>query len=80
MRTLAKNDERWYVDANGPLQSYGVNFLGYAAIFAKGKINLHCCELGQRLVAGFNDFPGVYVKGFNPGGLYFFAEQAQFSA
>lgn len=80
MRTIAKNDERWYVDANGPLQSYGVNFLGYETHFANGKIDLRCCEQGQRLVAGFNDFPGVYVKGFNPGGLYFFAEQAQFTS
>ena len=80
MRTIAKNDERWHVDANGPLHSYGVNFLGYAATFAHGKIDLRCCEQGQRLVAGFNDFPGVNIKGFNPGGLYFFAEQAQFTS
>jgi len=80
MRTLTKNDERWNVDGNGPLQSYGVNFLGYAATFVQGKIDLRCCEQGQRLVAGFNDFPGVYLKGFNPGGMYFFAEQAQFSS
>jgi hypothetical protein len=80
MRTIAKNDQRWYVDVNGPLQSYGVNFLGYAATFAHGKIDLRCCEQGQRLVAGFNDFPGVYIKGFNPGGMYFFAEQAQFTS
>lgn len=79
MRTIAKNDERWYTDANGPLHSYGVNFLGYSASFAHGKIDLRCCEQGQRLVAGFNDFPGVNIKGFNPGGLYFFAEQAQFT-
>lgn len=80
MRTIAKNDERWYVDANGPLHSYGVNFLGYSAMFTQGKINLHCCEQGQRLVAGFNDFPGISVKGFNPGGMYFFAEQAPFTS
>ncbi|MGC4099999.1 tetratricopeptide repeat protein [Ferruginibacter sp.] len=80
MRTIAKNDERWYVDGNGPLQSYGVNFLGYAASFAHGKIDLRCCEQGQRLQAGFNDFPGVCIKGFNPGGLYFFAEQAPFTS
>lgn len=80
MRTIAKNDQRWYIYANGPLQSYGVNFLGYAAMFAHGKIDLHCCEEGQRLVAGFNAFPGVYIKGFNPGDLYFFAEQAQFTS
>jgi len=80
MRTIAKNDQRWYVDVNGPLQSYGVNFLGYDAHFVNGKIDLHCCEQGLRLVAGFNDFPGVYIKGFNPGGMYFFAEQASFSA
>ncbi|ATP55352.1 hypothetical protein CPT03_02175 [Pedobacter ginsengisoli] len=79
MRTIAKNDERWYVTGNGPIHSYGVNFLGYAATFAHGKIDLRCCEQGQRLVAGFNDFPGVYIKGFNPGGMYFFAEQAQFT-
>lgn len=79
MRTIAKNDQRWYVDANGPLQSNGVNFLGYDAHFVNGKIDLHCCEQGLRLVAGFNDFPGVYIKGFNPGGMYFFAEQASFS-
>lgn len=80
MRTIAKNDERWYVDGNGPLHSYGVNFLGYSASFVQGKIDLHCCEQGQRLVAGFNDFPGVYIKGFNPAGMYFFAEQAQFAS
>ncbi|MFT3825163.1 MAG: tetratricopeptide repeat protein [Chitinophagaceae bacterium] len=79
MRTIAKNDERWYVDGNGPLHSYGVNFLGYSTRFANGKIDLKCCEQGQRLVAGFNDFPGTYIKGFNPGNLYFFAELAQFS-
>ena len=79
MRTIAKNDERWYVDGNGPLHSYGVNFLGYAATFVQGKIDLHCCEQGQRLQAGFNDFPGVSIKGFNPGGIYFFAEQAPFT-
>src|SRR6187399_3210772 len=28
MRTIAKNDERWYVAGNGPLHSYGVNLLG----------------------------------------------------
>ncbi|MEE1945259.1 hypothetical protein VRU48_09075 [Pedobacter sp. KR3-3] len=80
MRTIAKNDDRWYVDGNGPLHSYGVNFLGYDTHFAHGKIDLRCCEQGQRLVAGFNDFPGTYIKGFNPGGLYFFAEQAQFTS
>ncbi|HEU4575286.1 MAG TPA: hypothetical protein VFS36_09815 [Chitinophagaceae bacterium] len=80
MRTMVKNDERWFVDGNGPLQSYGVNFLGYETHFVNGKIDLHCCEQGQRLVAGFNDFPGKYIKGFNPGGLYFFAEQAQFTS
>jgi len=79
MRTIAKEDDRWYVDNNGPLHSYGVNFLGYETHFSKGKIDLRCCEQGQRLVAGFNDFPGVYVKGFNPEGMYFFAEQAQFT-
>lgn len=80
MRTIAKNDERWYLDGNGPLHSYGVNFLGYSTHFVKGKIDLHCCEQGQRLVAGFNDFPGSFIKGFNPGGMYFFAEQAQFAS
>lgn len=78
MRTIAKNDERWYIFDNGPLQSYGVNFLGFSTHFANGKINLSD-EQGQRLVAGFNDFPGTYIKGFNPGSLHFFAEQAQFS-
>ncbi|MBS1921869.1 MAG: hypothetical protein JST71_00555 [Bacteroidetes bacterium] len=80
MRTIAKNDSRWDVDKNGPLQSYGATFLGYEAHFVNGKINLHCCEQGQKLTAGFNEFPGVYVKGFNPGGLYFFAENASFSS
>ncbi len=80
MRTIAKNNERWSVDGNGPLHSYGVDFLGYAATFAHGKIDLRCCEQGQRLVAGFNDFPGTYLKGFNPAGLYFFAEQAPFTS
>lgn len=79
MRTIAKNDQRWYVDTNGPLQSYGVHFLGYETHFSKGKIDLRCCEQGQRLVAGFNDFPGFYVKGFNPAGMHFFAEQALFT-
>ncbi|MBS1920403.1 MAG: hypothetical protein JST17_09130 [Bacteroidetes bacterium] len=80
MRTLAKNDERWDIDGNGPLHSYGVNFLGYSATFVNGKINLKCCEQGERLAAGFNVFPGLYIKGFNPGNVYFFAEQAQFSS
>ncbi|MBS1659766.1 MAG: hypothetical protein JST68_01810, partial [Bacteroidetes bacterium] len=80
MRTIAKNDERWYVDNNGPLHSYGVNFLGYSASFSHGKIDLRCCEQGERLQAGFNDFPGVSIKGFNPGGVYFFAEQAPFTS
>ncbi|MBS1564880.1 MAG: hypothetical protein JST39_10855, partial [Bacteroidetes bacterium] len=71
--------DRWHVDGNGPLHSYGVNFLGYSTHFANGKIDLRCCEQGQRLVAGFNDFPGTYIIGFTPGSLYFFAEQAQFS-
>lgn len=79
MRTLAKNDQRWYITTNGPLHNYGINYLGYTAHFVNGKIDLKCCEQGQRLVAGFNSFPGVFIKGFNPGGLYFFAEQAQFS-
>ncbi|MES2418142.1 MAG: hypothetical protein V4541_08125 [Bacteroidota bacterium] len=79
MRTIAKNDQRWSLFGNGPLHSYGVDFLGYSTHFVSGKIDLHCCELGQRLVAGFNDFPGTYIKGFNPGGLYFFAENALFS-
>jgi len=80
MRTIAKNDERWSLDDNGLLHSYGVDFLGYETHFANGKIDLRCCEQGQRLLAGFNDFPGVYIKNFNPYGLYFFAEQAQFSS
>ena len=80
MRTIAKGDQRWYVDGNGPLHSYGVNFLGYAASFVQGKIDLHCCEQGQRLQAGFNDFPGVYINGFNPESLHFFAEQASFTS
>lgn len=80
MRTIAKNDGRWYVDANGPLQGYGANFLGFSTHFANGKIDLSCCEQGQLLVAGFNDFPGTYIKGFNQDGLYFFAEQAQFTS
>lgn len=79
IRTVAKNDERWTLYPNGPLKSYGIDLLGYTARFANGKIDLHCCEQGQRLTAGFNDFPGRYVKGFNPGGLYFFAEQASLS-
>ncbi|MBS1577497.1 MAG: hypothetical protein JST09_19520 [Bacteroidetes bacterium] len=80
MRTIAKNDERWSLDDNGPLHSYGVDFLGYETHFANGKIDLRCCEQGQRLLAGFNDFPGVYIKDFNPDGLYFFAEQATFTS
>ncbi|MBS1509548.1 MAG: hypothetical protein JST86_01810 [Bacteroidetes bacterium] len=80
IRTIVKNDERFYLDANGPLHSYGINLLGYAAHFVNGKIDLKCCEQGQRLIAGFNDFPGNYIKGFNPGGLYFYAEQALFSS
>lgn len=79
MRTIAKNDDRWSLSGNGPLHSYGVDFLGYSTHFAHGKIDLRCCEEGQRLVAGFNDFPGKFIEGFTPGGLYFFAEQAQFS-
>ncbi len=80
MRTIAKNDQRWSLYENGPLHSYGVDFLGYETHFANGKIDLRCCEQGQRLVAGFNDFPGTFIKGFNPGGLYFFAEHAQFTS
>ncbi|MFT3979279.1 MAG: hypothetical protein QM687_02340 [Ferruginibacter sp.] len=79
MRTIAKNDERWFISETAPLHSYGINFLGYSAQFANGKIDLRCCEQGQRLDAGFNHFPGLAVKNFNPGGLHFFAEQAQFS-
>ncbi|NML19522.1 hypothetical protein HHL16_01495 [Pseudoflavitalea sp. G-6-1-2] len=79
MRTIAKNDDRWSLYNNGPLHGYGVDFLGYSAHFVNGKIDLRCCEQGQRLVAGFNDFPGRYIEGFNPDGLFFFAEQAQFS-
>lgn len=79
MRTITKNDERWFAD-NGPLHSYGVGFLGYGASFAHGKIDLRCCEQGTRLEVAFNSFPGVYVTGFNPGGLHFFAEQASFSS
>lgn len=79
IRTVAKNDERWSLHSNGPLKSYGIDLLGYSAQFAHGKIDLHCCEQGQRLTAGFNDFPGMYIKGFNPGRLYFFAEEASLS-
>ena len=79
MRTIAKNDQRWSLYDNGPLHSYGADFLGYSTHFVSGKIDLKCCELGQRLVAGFNDFPGAYIKDFNPSGMYFFAERAQFS-
>lgn len=80
VRTIAKNDERWYVDDYSPLHSYGINLLGYSAHFVNGKIDLKCCEQGLKLIAGFNDFPGVAIKKFNPGGLYFFAEEAQFSS
>jgi hypothetical protein len=80
VRTIAKNDERWYVDDYSPLHSYGINLLGYSAHFVNGKIDLKCCEQGLKLIAGFNDFPGVAIKKFNPGGLYFFAEEVQFSS
>ena len=80
VRTIAKNDERWYVDDYSPLHSYGINLLGYSAHFVNGKIDLKCCEQGLKLIAGFNDFPGVAIKKFNPGGLYFFVEEAQFSS
>jgi len=84
MRTIAKNDDRWTVmsanGSNGSLHGYGVNFLGYGAKFVNGKIDLHCCEQGQKLTVGFNDFPGENIIGFNPGGLYFYAEHAQFTS
>lgn len=80
IRTIPKNDQRWHLYDNGPLHSYGFNLLGYSAHFVNGKIDLSCCEQGIKLIAGFNDFPGAFIKGFNPGGLYFFAERAQFSS
>lgn len=80
MRRIDKNDQRYYLHLNGPLHTYGANFSGFTANFVNGKINLHCCEQGQRLLAGFNNFPGAYLKGFNPGGLRYFAERATFSS
>ncbi len=80
IRQIVKNDQRWNLSDNGPIHSYGINLLGYSSHFVGGKIDLKCCEVGTRMIAGFNDFPGTYVIGFNPGGLYFFAEHAQFSA
>lgn len=80
MRTIKKNDGRWYLGTNEPLQSYGVHILGYETHFVNGKIDLNCCEQGERLNVDFNKFPGTYITDFNPGGLYFLSEQAAFAS
>lgn len=79
IRRVSKNDDRSYLPDLGPLHSYGFELMGFSARFENGKINLNG-EQGSKLIAGFNDFPGVYVDGFNPNGLYFFSEKAPFCA
>lgn len=79
IRRINKNDDRSYLPDLGPLHSYGFELMGFSARFDNGKINLNG-EQGSKMIAGFNDFPGVYVEGFNPDGLYFFSEKAPFCA
>jgi len=79
IRRVSKNDDRSYLPDLGPLHSYGFELMGFSARFENGKINLNG-EQGSKLIAGFNDFPGVYIDGFNPNGLYFFSEKAPFCA
>ncbi len=79
IRRMSKNDDRSYLPDLGPLHSYGFELMGFSAKFNNGKINLNG-EQGSKMIAGFNDFPGVYVEGFNPGRLYFFSEKAPFCA
>lgn len=79
IRRISKNDDRSYLPYLGPLRSYGFELMGFSARFDNGKINLNG-EQGSKIIAGFNDFPGVYVEGFNPNGLYFFSEKAPFCA
>lgn len=77
---LTENNQ-WWLDGAPALHSYGVQLIGFDAHFVKGKIDLRCCEKGMLLGIGVNNFPGKYLpKGFNPQGLYFFAERPPFTA
>ena len=80
LRNVLKENQQWWLSGAPALHSYGIQLIGFEAHFLKGKINLQCCEKGQFLSLGFNSFPGDYITGgFNPNGLYLFAEIAQFS-
>lgn len=75
-----KENNQWWLDGAPALHSYGTQLIGFDAHFVNGKIDLHCCEKGYLLGLGVNNFPGKYLtKGFNPKGLYFFAEKPRFS-
>ncbi|HVU53645.1 MAG TPA: hypothetical protein VHD83_01260 [Puia sp.] len=75
-----EENNQWWLDGAPALHSYGTQLIGFDAHFINGKIDLHCCEKGYLLGLGVNNFPGKYLtKGFNPKGLYFFAEKPQFS-
>ncbi|MBO9634831.1 MAG: hypothetical protein J7578_17100 [Chitinophagaceae bacterium] len=80
MRNLLRENQQWWLNGAPALHSYGIQLAGFPAHFVNGKLNLQCCEIGQYLSLGFNSFPGDYLRGgFNPDGLYFFAELPSFS-
>lgn len=80
IRDILQNNAQSYLNGAPALHSYGIQLIGYAAHFKDGKIDLKCCEKSHYFGLGFNNFPGYYLQGgFNPDGLYYFAEYAQFS-
>lgn len=80
IRNLLTENQQWWLSGAPALHSYGIQLAGFAAHFVNGKLDLRCCEIGHYLGLAFNGFPGDYLQGgFNPDGLYLFAEQAQFS-
>lgn len=80
IRNLLTENQQWWLSGAPALHSYGIQLAGFAAHFRNGKLDLRCCEIGHYMGLAFNGFPGDYLQGgFNPDGLYLFAEQAQFS-
>lgn len=80
IRNLLKENQQWWLNGAPALHSYGIQLAGFPAHFVGGKLDLHCCEIGQYLAIGFNSFPGDYLRGgFNPDGLFFFAEIPPFT-
>ncbi|TXJ28748.1 MAG: hypothetical protein E6Q24_03455 [Chitinophagaceae bacterium] len=79
MKYVFKDNSRWWPFETPALHTYGIQLAGFPAIYKNGKLYTDG-EHGLYMGLGFNNFPGDYIKGgFNPDGLYLFAERAQLS-